>query len=110
MACGCMRYAQLRFCANDFQKVTQMTGNRYRETDVWTDRHIILTGSQFGDKCILMLEPTLEIITNTKVTKGLWRIGYTDRYIILPLRGFDPVAYSRMCWSQLQAAEMITKH
>ena len=77
----------------------RMTRNRYRETDVWTYRYIILTGSQCADKCSVMMDLTLEIITNTKITKGLWAIGYTDGYIILPLRGFDPMAYGRMHWS-----------
>ena len=86
-----------------------MTGNRNRETDLWTDGHIILTGPQCGDKCIVMLDPTLKIITNTKIAKCVRTIGQTDGYIILPLRGFDPVAYGRMSWLQLQAAKMITK-
>ena len=87
-----------------------MTRNRYRETDVRIDGHIILTGSQCKDKYILMLDPTLEIITNTEVAKGVWMIGQTDGYIILPLRGFDPVDYGRRRWSQLQAARMIDKN
>ena len=37
-------------------------------------------------------------------------IGQTDGYIILPLRGFDPVAYGRMRWSQSQATKMIPKN
>ena len=87
-----------------------MTRNRYRETEVWTDGHIILTGSQCGDEYIVILDPTLEIITNTKIAKGQRAIGHTNGYIIVPLRGFDPVAYGRMRWSQLQAAKMITKN
>ena len=78
-----------------------MTGNRYRETDAWTDRHIILTGSLYGDKCILMLEPSLEIITNTKIAKGPRAIGHMDGYIILPLREFDPMACSHTVYAQL---------
>ena len=86
-----------------------MTINRYKETDIWTDGHIILTGPQCRDKCSVILYPTLDIITNTNISKVPQMIGQTDRYIILPLRGFDPVAYGRMRWSQLQAAKMITK-
>ena len=84
--------------ADDFQKIMRMTKNRYKETDIWTDRHIILTGPQCRDKCMLMLDPTLEIITNTKIEKFPQTIGQTDRYIILPRRGFDPMAYSCMRW------------
>ena len=76
-----------------------MTRNRSRETDLWTYGHIILTGSQCADKCSVMLDPTLEIITNTNIAKGQRTIGHTDGYIILPLRGFEPVAYGRMRWS-----------
>ena len=96
--------------ANDCQKVTQMTGNRYKETNVSKDGHNIFTGSQYGDEYIVILDPTLKIITNTKIAKGQRTIGHTNGYIILPLRGFYPVAYGRMRWLQLQAAEMITKN
>ena len=67
-----------------------------------------------------MLDPTLEIITNTNIAKGPQTIVQTDGYIILPLRGFDsvaprphaldPVAYGRMRWSHSQATKMITKN
>ena len=66
--------------------------------------------SQCGDEYIVMLDPTLEMITNTKIAKGPWAIGHTNGYIILTLRGFDPVTYSRMRSSQSQAAKMITKN
>ena len=52
---------------NDCQKVMWMTTNRYKETDIWTDKRIILTGPQCRDKCSVILDPTLEIITNTKI-------------------------------------------
>ena len=35
--------------------------------------------------------------------------GWMDGYIILPLRGFEPVACSRMCCAQLWATQMIAK-
>ena len=47
--------------------------------------------------------------TNTKTTKGLQTTGHTDRHIIPPLRGFDPVEYDSMLCAQLQAVQMIKK-
>ena len=85
-------------CVNDCQKVMRMIKKRYRDKDVYPDSHIILNVSQCRDKCIVMLDPTLDIITNANIAKVPQTIGHTDEYIILPLRGFDPVAYSCMPW------------
>ena len=57
-----------------------------------------------------MLDPTLKIITNTKIAKCVRTIGHMDGYIILPLREFKPMAYSRMRLLQLYAAKMIAKN
>ena len=42
--------------------------------------------------------------TNTKITKGLQTTIRMERHIILPLRGFDPVACGHMRSTQLWAA------
>ena len=62
------------------------------------------------DKYIVMLDPTLEIITNTKIAKGPRPIGHMDGYIILPLREFEPMAYGHMRLLQLYAGKMIAKN
>ena len=35
--------------------------------------------------------------------------GWIDRHIILPLRGFEPMACGRMRYAQLRAAQIIIK-
>ena len=61
--------------------------------------------------------PTLDINTNTKNRKSAAEDhtdgrtdGRMDRNIILTLRGFDPVAFGRMRYTQLRATKMIAKN
>ena len=42
-----------------------------------------------------------------KQTYGLTD-GRTDRYIILPLKGFDPIPWVRMCCAHLWAVRIIS--
>ena len=92
-------------------------GNTYDRKERHRDRKIGSTVSHWGysdpsagiNKSRLWTT-TLEIITNTKTEKVPRTTGQIDRHIILPLRGFDPVACGRMCYAQLRVAWMISKN
>ena len=67
-----------------------------------------MTGPAVGINAPQRWTLKLEINTNAKIAKGLQTTertdGQTDRHIILPLRGFEPVACRRMRCGKLWAA------
>ena len=90
--------------------------NSFRDIDTggWTDGDISLTGPHWGPlepsvgiNASRRWTPTLEVDTNTKIEKVLCTTGRTEGHIILPLRGFNPVACGHMRCEQLQAAQII---
>ena len=102
-------------CANDLQKATRENRQRYidtkRQKDIETDRHTYnlywtplgYSAPQCGDiNSSQRWTPTLEINTNTKKFKAPRENGRMDGHIILPLRGFDPMACGCMRCAQIQ--------
>ena len=94
----------------------QMDGRTDRQMDGRTDRDISLTGPYWGPLDFIVgineswiWTPKLELNTNTKIAKVLQTTGPTDGLIILPLRGFDPVACGCICWAQLRDTRVIAK-
>ena len=75
VACGRMRYAQLRVARFDRPKVTRTTGHRDRETDGQidreterrTDRHVSLTGPNWGIKVLVDIKKRLYIIISLSI-------------------------------------------
>ena len=88
-----------------------ITKKRHKWTERQRHRHIIFIEPNWGPlessveiNASRHWTPTLKINTNKKTAKGPRTTGRMNGHIILPLRGFDPLAWGRMHCAQLQAA------